>query len=115
MKRPRPIKAVIWDLGGVLVRTEDWQPRQDLADRLKMTRSELEWLIFDSESGMKGQLGLIDINQHLENVCLSLGLPLSEINAIRAGFWGGDRLDAVLVDQIRLLKLSFKIGLLSNQ
>ena len=28
------IKAVIWDLGGVLLRTEDFSSRQALADRM---------------------------------------------------------------------------------
>jgi len=55
---------VIWDLGGVLLRTEDWQPRQQLADSLKINRRDLEWLVFDSPSALKGQLGEISADQH---------------------------------------------------
>ncbi len=30
-----PITTIIWDLGGVLVRTEDYSPRQTLAEQAR--------------------------------------------------------------------------------
>ena len=36
-----PVQAVIWDIGGVLVRTEDRGPRTRLAERLGMTYAEV--------------------------------------------------------------------------
>ena len=54
------ISAVIFDFGGVLVRTEDRAPRQELADSLGMTYLELNDLIFESESARQA-LSLIHI------------------------------------------------------
>jgi FMN phosphatase YigB (HAD superfamily) len=53
------IKAIIFDLGGVLLRTEDFTPRERLAEHLGMDRNELEELIFGGDSGSQAQRGEI--------------------------------------------------------
>lgn len=108
------IQAVIWDLGGVLVRTEDAAPRRALAQRFNMTLGEIEQFVFSGESGDRAQLGEISVEQHWENQRRQLGLSPEEIQAFRQEFWGGDRLDADLVAYIRRLREDFKTGLLSN-
>ena len=50
------IKAVIWDVGGVLVRTEDYRSREQLALSLGMDRLELEELVYGLDSGRRAQL-----------------------------------------------------------
>ena len=109
-----PIKAVIWDLGGVILRTEDYTPRQKLADRLGMTRPDLEELVFHSPSGMRAQRGEISVEEHWENLRLALGLAEQELPAVQQAFWGGDRIDAGLLKDIRRLRPQVHIGLLSN-
>ena len=47
------IKAVVWDLGGVLVRTEDYSSRLALATRLNIEPGALEHLVFSNEAGMR--------------------------------------------------------------
>ena len=109
-----PIEAVIWDMGGVILRTTDFTPRQELAASLGMTRLELEKTFFSSKSGTCAQLGEIDFSQHLENVRLALRLPAGEMKTFWHKFWSGDELDTQLVDFIRQLKLNYRTGLLSN-
>jgi epoxide hydrolase-like predicted phosphatase len=109
-----PIKSVIWDLGGVILRTEDPAPRQELADRLGMTRSDLEELVFHSPSGMRAQHGEISVEEHWENVRIILQLSVQEMPAVRQAFWDGDRIDLDLLADIRSLQSQYKIGLLSN-
>ena len=41
------IKTVIFDLGGVILRTEDAAPLNALAAQLGMTRKELERTVYD--------------------------------------------------------------------
>jgi FMN phosphatase YigB (HAD superfamily) len=53
------IKAVIWDLGGVIVRTEDPTHREKLASDIGITRQHLEQLVFAGEKGEKAQRGEI--------------------------------------------------------
>jgi putative hydrolase of the HAD superfamily len=105
---------VIWDLGGVLVRTENYAPRRALASRFGMTLGEIEDFVFHGESGDRAQRGEISLEQHWENQRKKLGLSPVEMQAFREQFWQGDRLDTDLVAYIRQLRQSYKTGLLSN-
>lgn len=108
------IRAVIWDLGGVLVRTNDFASRAELAAQHGMSREALEELVYGEDSGKRAQLGLIDVSQHWENVRTALRLPDDQVDEFRTLFWGGDRLDVGLIDFIRDLKREYRTGLLSN-
>ena len=108
------IRAVIWDVGGVLVRTDDPAPRTALARRLGIERSALEEYVFGGESGRSAQLGQIPLAQHWANVLQALHLPPQELDEFQDAFWGGDRLDLELVETIRALHARYKTGLLSN-
>lgn len=108
------IQAVIWDLGGVLVRTEDYTPRRALAEQYGMTLEGIEEFIFSGESGDRAQRGEISAEQHWENQRNALGLDAAQMQAFRDQFWAGDRLDMDLVNYIRRLRGSYRTGLLSN-
>jgi glucose-1-phosphatase len=108
------IRAVIFDLGGVLVRTDVRGPREQLAARLNMTYDELSALVFDSESALRATLGKLSSQGHWEAVREVLNLSKEEIRTFPGEFWGGDRLDHELVDTIRRLRPKYKTALLSN-
>jgi epoxide hydrolase-like predicted phosphatase len=108
------IRAVIWDIGGVLVRTEDPQPRQRQAERLGLTREELEILVFGSEMGQKAQWGTISAQELLEYACREVRLPVEQVASFEQEFFAGDRLDEGLVDHIRSLRSCYRTGIVSN-
>ena len=108
------IRAVIFDLGGVLVRTDDQAPRLELAHQLGLSREQLYDQIFDSPSARQATLGEITADQHWENVRQALSLTPDEFSAARRAFWAGDRLDMDLVDTIQSLRPRYKTALLSN-
>jgi len=108
------IRAVIWDFGGVLVRTEDRTPREQLATRLGLTSSELYNLIFETETARLATIGKVTTQDHWENVRATLGLTRDEFPVVPDYFWGGDRLDTELIEFIRGLRSHYKTGLLSN-
>jgi len=108
------IHAIIWDAGGVLVRTEDWAPRDVLADRLGLTRKELNDLVFGAPEDSRAQLGEISHEEHWENIRLTLGLSAAETPSVRREFFAGDELDADLIDYIRTLKQNYRTAMLSN-
>jgi glucose-1-phosphatase len=108
------IRAVIWDIGGVLVRTEDWEPRRRLAESLGLTRDDLEYLVFGSEMGQKAQMGAIRAQELLEYVCREVKYPVEETERLEQEFFAGDRLDQELVSYIRSLKASYRTGIISN-
>lgn len=108
------IRAVIFDLGGVLVRTEDRAPREQLAKSLGMTYEEISHVIFDSESALLATVGKITTQAHWENTRETLKLSPEEFSRVRVAFWSGDSLDENLVDYIRFLRPQYRTGLLSN-
>jgi len=108
------IRAVIWDMGGVLLRTEDYASRERLAERLGLSRIDLEELVFWGESGSRAQLGEITIEQHWENLRHEFNLSRQAMADFKEDFWSGDRVDMELIDYIRSLRSCYKTGLLSN-
>ena len=108
------IRAVIFDFGGVLVRTEDPTPRRELAARLGLTREQIYYHVFDSPSARQATLGQISADEHWEAIHLGMGLAMEDFPSVQQAFWGGDRLDFDLVDYIRSLRPRYKTGLLSN-
>jgi len=105
------INTIIFDMGGVLLRTEDQEPRAKLARRLGMTYEELEQRVYSSRDAMTGK---IDAETHKRSVLRSLGLPEDGMSDFGDEFWGGDRMDAELLDFIRGLRSDYTTVLLSN-
>lgn len=108
------IRAVIFDLGGVLVRTEDPKPRGEYARRLGLTYRDLDRLVFNHPTAVQATIGAITAEAHWEGVRQALGLPAEELPTLQTAFWGGDRLDRELVDYLRSLRPRCKTALLSN-
>ena len=72
------IKAVIWDLGGVIVRTEDFTPRDSLADHLGLSRAEIDRIVFEDDDRFSAQLGEIDGDVHMKTIYKKLGLSAED-------------------------------------
>jgi epoxide hydrolase-like predicted phosphatase len=107
------IKAIIFDIGGVLIRTEDHAYRRHWEEQLGLRPGEAEEIVFNSPMGQKAQRGEIGdeelwnwIGQRLE-----LGPQLA---AFRNDFWAGDVLDVDLVAFIRALKTIYQTAVISN-
>jgi epoxide hydrolase-like predicted phosphatase len=108
------IHAIIWDIGGVLERTEDHTPRQKAAERLGIEIPDLTRLLFGHTDSFRVQLGEITPEEHWENVRRQLGLSEGEMLTVRQAFFAGDRMDMNLVDYIRALKHDYCTAVLSN-
>jgi glucose-1-phosphatase len=108
------IKAVIFDLGGVLVRTESQQSRQRLAASLGYTPENLYHLVFDNPSAVKATLGQVTWQEHWQMVGQILKMDAREVSAVQEAFFADDRLDEELVTFIRTLRPRCKTALLSN-
>ncbi|MCX7975540.1 MAG: HAD family phosphatase [Bellilinea sp.] len=108
------IRAVIFDMGGVLLRTEDSSPRERLAHRLGISRQALEEAVFLSPSSKLAEVGEISEAEHWKRILDQLGVPEEERPAFREEFWSGDRVDYKLVEWLGSLRPAYKTGLLSN-
>ena len=108
------VQAIIFDFGGVLVRTEDRKPRTVLAERLGLTYDELSALIFDSPSAIQAMRGEISALEHWDEVRKSLDLDAEGVEWVSTEFWAGDALDENLVNVLRSLRPRYTTVLLSN-
>jgi epoxide hydrolase-like predicted phosphatase len=108
------IKAVIFDLGGVLIRTIDHAPRVALANQLHTTREELEQLIFLSHSSIKSEMGIIPFETHWNWVMSHFDQKEIDPAEIFKQFFSGDILDLELMAFIKKIRKKYKTGLLSN-
>jgi putative hydrolase of the HAD superfamily len=105
---------VIFDVGGVLVRTFDRSRRSALEERLGLQPGEAEYIVFNSEMGTKAQLGAISARELWAWVQRHLNLDNSELAAFQRDFFAGDRLDTALVDYVRSLKPKYQTAIISN-
>jgi putative hydrolase of the HAD superfamily len=105
------ITTIIFDLGGVLLRTEDRTHRSRLAERLGMTYQELESHVYGSREVMRGE---VSAESHKKGIMKGLGLPEDDFKEFGDEFWGGDQMDTKLVDFIRGLRGDYTTVLLSN-
>lgn len=108
------IRAVFFDLGGVIVRTEYQTPRQKLAERLGMEYDDLSRIVFDSDTGLQASIGTITSEQHWESVMKRLKRSAEEMTAIREEFFAGDIVDRQLLEFLRSLRGKIQTGLISN-
>jgi epoxide hydrolase-like predicted phosphatase len=109
-----PIKAVIWDVGGVINRTEDRKPRDELASALGVGLDRLNDLFFSGPEGTRAQLGKITGEELMVHIRRELNLEDGQYPDLLERFFGGDLLDEELVDFIRWLKPAYKTGIISN-
>jgi len=108
------IETIIFDIGGVLLKTEDRTPRHKLDEQFGLPQGTMEELVFNSEQGRRAQLGEISTEQHWQLLGERFGLNEEELGAMRQAFWAGDRLDEELVDYIRQLKHGYETAVISN-
>lgn len=109
-----PIKAVIFDMGGVILRTVDPAPREALAKRLGVARMDLEMAIFTGPTSLQSEIGELSDVEHWETIAALYHQPIDSWPQLYNEFFGGDDLDRELVDYIRGLRKKVKVGLLSN-
>lgn len=114
MQESNRIKAVIFDLGGVIYRTEDPIPRTRLAESMGLSRAELEAIVFANPVALAGERGDASEADAWKETARLLSLPEAQIPAFRDAFFAGDRVDQELVEFIRSLRPTYTTALLSN-
>lgn len=108
------ITAIFFDMGGVLVRTIDLEPRRKWEQRFGMRDWALQDLFFNSPIGQAAQIGRATTDDAWAYVAAMLGLEADELRQLQADFWRGDTFDESLLALIRSLHTRYKTGLISN-
>ena len=109
-----PIRAVFFDFGGVIQRTEFQAPRQKLAQRFGMEYEDIDNIVFNSPTAKQATLGEVSVEEHWQAVAKRLKVGKKEIADIENEFFAGDVIDRSIVEYVRSLRPRFKTGLISN-
>jgi epoxide hydrolase-like predicted phosphatase len=116
------LKAVIFDFGGVIIRTRSQHFRRQWEARLGLAPGQAEAIVFgtrggagDGASGWAAQHGQITSDEHWQWIGQRLGLDQATLAAFRRDFFAEDIIDRDLVAYIdRLAAAGYHIGVLSN-
>jgi epoxide hydrolase-like predicted phosphatase len=107
--------AIIFDFGGVLMKTLDYSYRHAWDDRLQLPRGSVERVVHGSVSWRHAQVNQLGIEEYWQDVAQQLKLDDEALTALQTDYFKGDSLDAELIDLIKSLKAKgVRIGLLSN-
>lgn len=109
----RDIKAVIFDVGGVLLRTADQSGRQKWETRLGLPPGGAEAIVLNSEMGYQAQRGEISTEMLWTWVGARLKLG-NDLTQFRQDFWQGDFVDQSLVALVRKLRQRYQLAIISN-
>ena len=109
-----PIRALIFDFGGVLYRTEDTSGRARWEQRLSLAPGALESEVFDAEVSRRAAIGRASTEEVWAAVARKFGLNDEEMRQLQRDFWAGDRLDTRLVEYIQTLRPRHRTAILSN-
>jgi len=110
----KDINTVIFDMGGVLLKTENPAPREALAARFGVTRMELEAFIFMSETSLRSEVGDLSDKDHWETALRHFKQPVNDYMAVYDEYFSGDAIDQELLGFVVSLKSDYQVGLLSN-
>ena len=108
------LKALIFDIGGVLIRTETLEPRRKWERRFGLHDWQLQDLFFNSGVGQAAQIGKASTADVWAFVAKTLSLNTSDLAKMQRDFYAGDVLDHSLIVLIQTLRPRYKTGILSN-
>lgn len=107
--------ALVFDFGGVLMKTVTRSFRWAWDDRLGLARGTVERVVHGSESWRRAQVGVISVQDYWRDVAAQLGLNSRELSELETDFFKGDQLDLEIMEFIRRCKLAGqRTALLSN-
>ncbi|MBI3942070.1 MAG: HAD family phosphatase [Chloroflexi bacterium] len=109
-----PIKALLFDFGGVIVRTEDWSGRARWDRHLGLPEDSVYQTVFRSEIARRATLGEVPASQVWNYVGTTLKLDDARLRQFRDDFFAGDRPDVRLIEFISKLRPRYKTAVLSN-
>jgi len=108
------IRAVIFDLGGVLVRVADPTSLRAWERHLGLPQGELSEIVFTNPVSQQALVGNATVEQMWTYVGRYLALPTDELTALRADFWRGQAWDEELLAFVRSLRPRVKTAIISD-
>jgi putative hydrolase of the HAD superfamily len=114
MESIQPVTTVFWDLGGVLLRTQDQGPRRAWELRLGLEAGALAKIVFDGPTSVAAMQGRASADKVWASVGKQLGLTPVDRQRLRSDFFAADEIDEDLMGFIRGLRPRARVGMISN-
>ncbi len=108
------IRAVYFDMGGVLLRSETEAERRKWESRLGLPEKKLAEIVFENPAAALATVGQASTDAVWAEVGRQLALAPGALAELRADFFRGDAFDVELLAFIRGLRPRLKTGLISN-
>jgi FMN phosphatase YigB (HAD superfamily) len=108
------LRLVLFDIGGVILRTDNPGPRLRLARRFGLDRAGLDQLVFGSPAARAAETGQGDEASIWEHARTALNMHPNEMDDFQRQFWAGDAVDISLFELMRMLHPDYQVGLLTN-
>ena len=114
MTNDKTIRAVIFDLGGVLIRSLDKTPRRKWEIELGLPENQLSHLAFGSDMAQRAMLGDATEEDVWRDVANTLNLNADQMRDLVADFWSCESLNIELANFARALRPKYQTAILSN-
>ena len=108
------IQAVIFDFGGVLIRSQDESGRRKWEANLGLAEGELAAIVFGCDASVRATVGDLSSEEVWQHVAERFGLDAAQLRELQHDFWSGDVFDAELAQFLRDLRPRYKTAILSN-
>lgn len=109
------IKALIFDVGGVLLRTFDLAPRQKWTTRLGVAGPwDVADAVFETPEGIAATSGQVPEAAVWAGVAARFGMTAEELAEFKQDFFAGDWFDEGLLDWIAARRGRYRTSILSN-
>jgi len=108
------IRAVVLDIGGVLVRTEDRTGRKKLEDQYHFDHGEVDDRVFRSKAAQDSTIGRIEQDAIWNAIADELSIEKKELEEFKRLFWAGDKVDHELLQFLQEIRSDYITVLLSN-
>jgi putative hydrolase of the HAD superfamily len=108
------IRAVIFDFGGVLIRSQDESGRRKWEAHLGLAEGELAAIVFGCDASVRATVGGLSSEEVWQHVAERFGLDSAQLRELQHDFWSGDVFDAELLQFLRDLRPRYKTAILSN-
>ena len=109
------LRALIFDFGGVLMKTVDHTPRHRWDARLGLAPGTVEQVVHGSDAWREAQTGKISPAAYWQVVRSQLRLGADDLAALQHDYFSGDQLDQTLIELIQRSRAGgYAVALLSN-
>jgi epoxide hydrolase-like predicted phosphatase len=111
---PQLFKAIIFDMGGVFLRTASLTGRRKLARQYGKTIDELSDLVFFSPMSIASEKGELSREEFWKQLLPFIGAAEGAQGSFEMDFFSGDVVDVELEHFVGALRPRYKLGMLSN-